>query len=72
MDDQFKNIFIPNSYSNAMEVQVAINQSIEKVMGEIFKNIPRKKIRKEKPGELLVGNITVGTEIGTSSTECFQ
>lgn len=72
MDDQFKNIFIPNSYSNAMEVQVAINQSIEKVMGDIFKNISRKKIRKEKPGELLVGNITVGTEIGTSSTKCFQ
>lgn len=65
MDDHFKNIFVPKTYSNVMEVEVAINQSIDKIMGEVFQKYPRKKLRKEKPGEVLVGNVSVGTEIGT-------
>lgn len=64
MDDHFKNIFVPKTYSNLMEVEVAINQSIDKIMGEVFQKYPRKKLRKEKPGEVLVGNVSVGTEIG--------
>lgn len=55
---------MPRMYSNPLEVTVEINRSIGKVMTEVMQKYPSKKVRKEKPGEILVASVTVGTEIG--------
>lgn len=57
-------IHVPKTYTNEMEVKVAINQSIENIMVEMLKKYHVKKIRKEKPGDILVASVTVGTKIG--------
>lgn len=42
------------------EVQNAIHRSLDKIMGEVLKKFPPK----EKPGEVLIVNVSVGTNFG--------